>query len=327
MEMKWLQMAVKGVSREDRTVEGMASTSQPDLDHEVILPSAWKKSLAAWKRRGSRPKFLAYHQQRLIDGHSPVIGGVEWMEITDDGLKFKAWFANTDLGNEHLELYASGAMDAFSVGFTPLVREYDAAKIAKLLDKHGIKAKPEDVAMVTTMADIGEVSAVVLGANMGALVTASADSPLAAKALNRLEKLASLKPGVDLKAAAVEGERFEFDAADEDITKLGPAEGLVIVGDPDPLETVKDADTEPGQMEQIIKAVADLGAAFKATEARIAEDIKALAEVFGTEAGAPEEAAKSEPASSAAPVADVYDEIMGDIAREAEKIKSLTKKE
>ncbi len=217
--LKWIALEVKSVDRENRSIEGYASTTMPDYEGEVILASAWKDSLRLWKKMKSRPKFLAYHQHRLMDGHSPVIGSIEWMEIVDDGLKFKAVFAETELGDEHLELYATGAMDAFSVGFAPQEREFDPEKMAKLLEKNGIDPKGATVSKVTKKAHILEVSAVVVGMNIGATVKAAREgNEYAASVLARLDAAADIQPdedgmlkaGREFPAETVETERFEF---------------------------------------------------------------------------------------------------------------------
>jgi len=181
-----------------------------------------------------------------MDGHSPVIGKILEMRITEDGLWFKAWFAETDLGEEHLYLYSKGAMDAFSVGFMPMEVEHDGEKIAKLLKKHGIEAAEGSVERVITQAHLLEVSCVVVGMNMEALVSASAEQ--AAKALDRLERMAGLQieDGVTVNYLRASGaptdlipnvgtstetptewiintDSFDFEDT-EDIHELGPTE-------------------------------------------------------------------------------------------------------
>lgn len=178
MSLLWLKAMIKAVDLEKRTVEGFASTKQPDIIRDVILPKAWKKSLARWKKRGSIPKFLAYHMHRLLTGHSPVLGPMLKLRVTQEGLVLKAEFAETELGDEHLHLYSIGAMDYFSVGFNIMRNGFtmDLDEIRELLRDNGIQAKvPEECDRVIYDAELFEVSAVVIGANLGALVTASAE--------------------------------------------------------------------------------------------------------------------------------------------------------
>lgn len=238
MSLFWTRAMVveKGVNLDERTVEGFASTKQPDMIRDVILPKAWKKSLARWKKRGSMPKFLAYHMHRLLTGHSPVLGPMLSMKIVPEGLMLKAEFAETELGNEHLHLYAIGAMDYFSVGFRimPNGSTMDSDTVRQLLRQNNVRARvPEDVDRVIFEADLFETSAVVLGANLGALVTASghpdsccgmcgddckgkcSDNDAralramhAGKILERLEKCAAIIPDGAGKAAYIDAEKY-----------------------------------------------------------------------------------------------------------------------
>lgn len=206
-EIEWVSGTVdrKSVDVDKRTLLGMASTKIPDMTRDVILPGAWRKSLAGWKRRGSMPKFLAYHLHKLATGHSPVLGPINRLKVVNekkdpakDGLLFEPGFAETDLGEEHLGLYASGAMDYFSVGFLTRKATMDPAEIEKILKREGIEAEvPDEVDRVILEAELLEVSAVVVGANLGALVQASLD-PEAADHKSALAVIERLKADVGL---------------------------------------------------------------------------------------------------------------------------------
>ncbi len=216
-----------------RKMTGIASTDAVDYDGEVVLPSAWKESLRAWKKLGSRPKFLAAHKHSLDSGHSPALGTIDAMEITEHGLVFEATFADTELGNEYLKLYDMKAMDAFSVGFLPREREFDAAKIQKILEKNGIK-EPEGMPchFITTKAHAMEVSCVVLGTNYEALCKSSDPAVLAVvKNLEGMGVKFDEKgcahgecPGGDACAACAEKrlEKFDFNAPEEPEVKAEP---------------------------------------------------------------------------------------------------------
>jgi hypothetical protein len=181
-----------------------------------------------------------------MDGHSPVIGKILEMRITEDGLWFKAWFAETDLGEEHLYLYSKGAMDAFSVGFMPMVVEHDGEKIAKLLAKHGIEAAEGSVERVITQAHLLEVSCVVVGMNMEALVSASVEQ--AAKALDRLERMAGLavEDGVTINYLRVAGSP---DDTKPEITTTGATTEWIINADTFDFEDTEDIQ-ELGALEE-----------------------------------------------------------------------------
>jgi phage head maturation protease len=214
-------MVVKGVNVEERTVEGFGSTIQPDMIRDIIDPAAWKKSLARWKKRGSMPKFLAYHLHRTFTADSPVLGPMQWLKVLlDEGLKFRAQFAETPLGEQHLQLYSTGAMDAFSVGFQILEATMDVDVIREYLKAHKLRFKvPQEVDRLILEAELLEISCVVLGANMTALVTHSAADDcsncghcdgskcgshhgknFAAKALERIETVAGIILDGDGKA-------------------------------------------------------------------------------------------------------------------------------
>jgi len=107
---------VKAINTEERTIDVVASTADKDRDGDIILPSAFKKSIKSFR---SNPVILACHQHRLSSGSSPVIGSAipETIEITDKALAFKMKFAETPLGEEYWVLYRDKHMRAFSVGF------------------------------------------------------------------------------------------------------------------------------------------------------------------------------------------------------------------
>jgi HK97 family phage prohead protease len=319
MDAKWINVAVKAVDAETRTMEGMASTQSPDYGGDVVLASAWKASLRQWKKMKSRPKFLAYHKHSTMDGHSPVIGKILEMRITEDGLWFKAWFAETDLGEEHLYLYSKGAMDAFSVGFMPMEVEHDGEKIAKLLKKHGIEAAEGSVERVITQAHLLEVSCVVVGMNMEALVSASAEDEAVAKVLDRLERMAGLQveDGVTINYLRASGtpndlipnvgtstetptewivntDSFDFEDT-EDIQELGPPEEEPEY-DEDPLgEALKvKVELKPDATIIVLRELVDL---FKTLNVRfdcLESDLKNLAKVIETKA--PDQPGEVEPA-------------------------------
>lgn len=230
--MKWRPITVKSVDLKARKLVGLASTDAVDYDGEVVLPSAWKESLRAWKKLGSRPKFLAAHKHSLDSGHSPALGTIDSMEIVEHGLVFEATFADTELGNEYLKLYDMKAMDAFSIGFLPREREFDAAKIRKILDKEGIK-EPEGMPcnFITTKAHAMEVSCVVLGTNYEALVKSTDPNVLAVvKSLEGMGIKFDEKgcahgecPGGDacVKCAEKRLEKFDFNAPDDVVISGG----------------------------------------------------------------------------------------------------------
>ena len=281
METKWLQVEVKAVDADARTVEGMASTMSPDYGGDVILPKAWKASLKQWKKLGSRPKFLAYHKHSTADGHSPVIGKILEMKIMENGLWFKAEFAPTILGEEHLSLYAMKAMDSFSVGFMALASELEPEKIAKLLGKAGIKTEEGAVARVITQAHLLEVSCVVVGMNAEALTSASTEAPVQ-KMLERLEKFAGIKieegktVSVDGTETALEGETFDFEEKGEDVSELGPTDEEPEYSD-DPLEEKdEEPDEESPDITGVLRDLVDVYKSLKTGQDELKTNLEAV---------------------------------------------------
>jgi len=119
---KYFFADVKKINELDRTLDAVASTDDMDRDHEVVLPSAFKQSLGAFK---ANPVILACHQHRLSSGSSPVIGSAlpESIEIGDSKVTFTMKFATSALGEEYWQLYKDKHMRAFSIGFIPIEHE------------------------------------------------------------------------------------------------------------------------------------------------------------------------------------------------------------
>ncbi len=119
MKTKFFFAQVKKIDEQNRTIDAVASTIDLDRDHDIILPSAFAKSLASFK---ANPVILACHQHRLSSGSSPVIGSAipESIKISQRMVTFKMTFAQTDLGEEYWLLYKDKHMRAFSIGFIPI---------------------------------------------------------------------------------------------------------------------------------------------------------------------------------------------------------------
>jgi len=119
MKTKYFFCETKRINTEAKTIDVIASTPDLDRDGEVILPSAFARSIASFK---ANPVILAGHQHRLANGESPVIGAAipETIKINDRELSFTMRFAPTKNGNEHWTLYSEKFQNSFSVGFIPL---------------------------------------------------------------------------------------------------------------------------------------------------------------------------------------------------------------
>ncbi len=123
----------------------VASTSDVDRDGEVILPTAWTKSLPRYLK--NNPVVLWGHDQNI-----PPVGKAVGGEITSKSLNLDIVFADTDLGKELEKLYEEDFLTSFSVGFQP----------KKWTKQNGTR--------VWTEADLLEVSCVSIPANEGARV-------------------------------------------------------------------------------------------------------------------------------------------------------------
>ena len=159
MKTKYFFGQVKRINEAERTIDVVASTIDKDRDGDIILPSAFKKTLKSFK---DNPVILSGHQHRLPTGSSPVIGSAipETIEITDKDLRFTMRFADTDKGREHWTLYKDKHQRAFSVGFIP-------QKSEDVRDENGKYSHT-----VYTQVELLEVSAVPVPSNRRALARA-----------------------------------------------------------------------------------------------------------------------------------------------------------
>ena len=122
MKTKYFFAQVKRINETERTLDAIASTIDLDRDKDIILPSAFEKSLKPFK---DNPVILACHQHRLSSGSSPVIGSAipDSIKIDERKVTFTMRFAETALGEEYWQLYRDAHMRAFSIGFIPIEHE------------------------------------------------------------------------------------------------------------------------------------------------------------------------------------------------------------
>lgn len=109
MEKKFIVCEKMESIDDERSVVGWGSKPVPDRDGELIESSAWK--LDDFRKN---PILMLCHDYQM-----PPVGKILWIKSTEQGLRFKAKFANTERGREVYELYKDGIMSAFSVGFSP----------------------------------------------------------------------------------------------------------------------------------------------------------------------------------------------------------------
>jgi len=135
-------------------VAGYASTfGKTDLDDDVIIPGAFKKTLQERLPKG-QIKFLAGHAWN-VDG---LIGTVREAHEDKHGLFIKAELASTPTAQNTRALMLEGHLDRMSIGFRPIRERWE---------------RNEDDNLIRYIDEIMlyEVSAVVFPANEDAIIT------------------------------------------------------------------------------------------------------------------------------------------------------------
>jgi HK97 family phage prohead protease len=144
-------LAVKSME-ENGLFEGYASVFHVE-DHyrDVVVPGAFAKSLDQWHRKGGMPALLWSHR------HDSPIGVYETMEEDDHGLLVRGRLLVDDiaLARETYALMKAGAVNGLSIGYRPVVEDYDKST--------GINTLKE--------IDLWETSLVVFPANEAATIT------------------------------------------------------------------------------------------------------------------------------------------------------------
>jgi len=137
-----------------RTIEGYAAVfGNIDLVQDRIDQGAFSKTL---QERGGKIKFLWQH-----DTKTPL-GRVMEMHEDQHGLWFKAIVSDTQQGRDALALLKDGAIEGMSIGYEPIVHEYQK------FNGQTIRALKE--------LRLHEISLVTLAANPEAQVTALKDA-------------------------------------------------------------------------------------------------------------------------------------------------------
>ncbi len=143
---------LKAAPDADGRFEGLGAVfHNTDSFDEVILPGAFKMSLADYRRQGRMPALLWQHDPRA------PIGVWESLDETQDGLMARGrLLLDLTQGREAHILLKAGALDGLSVGFRTLKSEVD--------DRTGIRTLTE--------IELFEISLVTFPANARARVTA-----------------------------------------------------------------------------------------------------------------------------------------------------------
>lgn len=110
-----LPFQVKDLDDEARTFSGLAAAYSQDLGGDVIMPGAFRKTLADWRR--SKSKVLP-----LMDSHSrgsvrAVVGKMIEAKEVDDGLETAFQLIDGPDGDEVYRRVKGGYVDALSIGY------------------------------------------------------------------------------------------------------------------------------------------------------------------------------------------------------------------
>jgi len=116
-EHKTVPFELTKVDADGRTFEGYASTfrnpdkDQPDHTGDMVVPGAFKKSLA---ERGGKVRMLWQHDP------SQPIGKFQELREDNRGLFVKGVISDTRLGRDCLALLKDRAIDSMSIGYDAL---------------------------------------------------------------------------------------------------------------------------------------------------------------------------------------------------------------
>lgn len=111
-------LEVKGLN--DREFEGHGSIfGNEDLGGDIVMPGAFKRSLAQHKKAQSLPQMFWMHDPSRVAG--------KWLDMREDaeGLKVKGVLADTPLGNEIRTLLQMDAVKGLSIGYRTLDQDFD----------------------------------------------------------------------------------------------------------------------------------------------------------------------------------------------------------
>jgi HK97 family phage prohead protease len=111
-------LEIKSLS--DREFEGHGSIfGNVDLGGDVVLPGAFKRTLADHKKAGSMPSMFWMHKPDQVAG--------AWSDVREDskGLYVRGSLADTQLGNEMRELLRMKAVRGLSIGYRTNESDYD----------------------------------------------------------------------------------------------------------------------------------------------------------------------------------------------------------
>jgi uncharacterized protein len=145
-----LALSLRATATEAGILTGYASVfNMQDSQGDVVLPGAFRQSLASWQQQGRMPALLWQHDPR-----QPV-GAMIALSEDGRGLQLEAQLAlASGAGREAWELLRAGALDGLSIGFRTIRAERGPDGSRRILE-----------------AELWEVSLVTFPANPAARVT------------------------------------------------------------------------------------------------------------------------------------------------------------
>lgn len=111
-------LQIKSLS--DREFEGHGSVfNNVDLGGDIVVPGAFKRSLAQHRKAGSLPSMFWMHDPSRVAG--------KWLEMSEDkdGLKVRGVLAPTPLGDEIRTLLQMDAVKGLSIGYRTIEQDWD----------------------------------------------------------------------------------------------------------------------------------------------------------------------------------------------------------
>jgi len=113
-----IPLEIKSLS--DREFSGHGSIfGNVDLGGDIVVPGAFKRSLAQHKKAGGLPALFWMHDPSRVAG--------KWLDMSEDktGLQVKGVLADTPLGNEIHTLLKMDAVKGLSIGYRTLDQDFD----------------------------------------------------------------------------------------------------------------------------------------------------------------------------------------------------------
>ena len=119
-------LEIKGLN--DREFEGHGSVfGNTDYGGDVVMPGAFKRSLAQHRKSGGLPAMFWMHDPANVPG--------KWIDMSEDdrGLAVKGVLAPTPLGDEVHTLLKMQAVSGMSIGYRTLEQDYaeDGTRLIK----------------------------------------------------------------------------------------------------------------------------------------------------------------------------------------------------